>query len=296
MGDKSKVHSVRLFLIGGLMGIANIIPGVSGGTIAVVFSIYDDLMEALGNFITDKLKRWKYIRFLSLIFGGSIAAILLFSKLLKWSLENYTLMTIYLFIGLIIGSIPVIWNTLGKKHKLTFVNIISFLAGLALVVILSLLQTERSGFQSVEFASISLSIFDLLYYFICGAIAASAMIIPGVSGSFILILLGAYGTVLSAVSGLSSALSNLQITNELLNRIMILVALGVGVILGILVFAKIMSWALKHYFSNTMFIILGLIIGSIYQIFPGFEFNLNGFGAVITLVAGIFISLKFGKE
>ncbi len=296
MKDKNKIHSIRLFLIGGVMGIANIIPGVSGGTIAVVFSIYDELMEALGNFITDKAKRWQYIRFLSLIFGGSIASILVFSKLLKWSLENYTLMTIYLFIGLIIGSIPVIWNTLEKNRKIQLSNVISFLFGLALVIVLSLMQHETSGFEAVSIADMSINIFDLLYYFICGAIAASAMIIPGVSGSFILILLGAYATVLSAVSGLSSIFSNFQLTQELLNRLMIIGSLGIGVVLGILVFAKIMSWALKHYFVNTMFIILGLIVGSIYQIFPGFEISLNGLGAVITLAAGFFISLKFGKE
>jgi len=296
MENKNKAHSIRLFLIGGVMGIANIIPGVSGGTIAVVFSIYDELMEALGNFITDAENRWKHIRFLSLIFSGSIAAILVFSKLLKWSLENYTLMTIYLFIGLIIGSIPVIWNTLEKDRKINAANVIAFLFGLSLVIVLSLMQTETSGFESVSFGAMSLSLFDLLYYFICGAIAASAMIIPGVSGSFILILLGAYATVLSAVSGLSSVVTNFELSSELINRLMILGSLGIGVILGILVFAKIMSWALKHYFANTMFIILGLIIGSIYQIFPGFELNLNGVGAIITLIAGFYISLKFGKE
>jgi putative membrane protein len=295
MNEKNKTHSIRLFLIGGIMGIANIIPGVSGGTIAVVFSIYDELMEALGNFITDKMNRWKHIRFLILIFSGSLTAILIFSKLLKWSLENYPLMTIYLFIGLIIGSIPVILNTMEKK-KIEPAQIISFIFGLALVVVLSLMNSESSGFETVTFGGMSLSAMDLFYYFICGAIAASAMIIPGVSGSFILILLGAYAAVLSAVSGLSSLALTMELTPELLNRVMILGSLGIGVVVGILGFAKIMSWALKHHFTNTMFIILGLIVGSIYQIFPGFEFNLNGAGAVLTLVGGFFISLKFGKE
>ncbi len=295
MVDKKIIHSIRLFLIGGVMGIANIIPGVSGGTIAVVFSIYDDLMEALGNFITDKVNRWKYIRFLTTLFAGSIVSILIFAKVLKWSLEFYPLITIFLFIGLIIGSIPTIWNNIDRK-KIDISNVFSFLFGLSLVIILALLQTESSGFETVSFGNMSLTIIDIIYYFVCGAIASSAMIIPGVSGSFILILLGAYTTVLSAVSGISKLILNFQLTGELIARLSILSSLGIGVILGILVFAKIMNWALKHHFANTMFIILGLIIGSIYQIFPGFEFNLNGIGAIIILVFGFFISIRFGKE
>ena len=222
-------------------------------------------------------------------------AVLVFSKVLKWSLESYPLITIFFFIGLIIGSIPVIWKNIDRK-KIEVPNIISFFVGLSLVILLSLLQKESNGFESVSFENMSLTIFDLVYYFICGAIAASAMIIPGVSGSFILILLGAYTTVLSAVSGISNVILNFQITNELINRLSILGFLGIGVVIGILVFAKIMSWALKHHFANTMFIILGLIIGSIYQIFPGFEFNINGLGAIITLIIGFIISLRFGKE
>jgi putative membrane protein len=183
-----------------------------------------------------------------------------------------------------------------EKKKISFGNIIAFLFGLAIVILLSLMNNESTGFEAVSFAGMSLSLLDLLYYFLCGAIAASAMIIPGVSGSFILILLGAYATVLSAVSGLSELAIAMEFTPELMNRVMIIGSLGVGVVIGILVFAKIMSWALKHHFSTTMFIILGLIVGSIYQIFPGFEFNLNGIGAIVTLLGGFFVSMKFGKE
>ena len=83
------------------MGIANIIPGVSGGTIAVVFNIYGDLMEALGNFLTDKEYRWNHVTFLTILFGGAVISIVAFARLLSWAFDNYELMTVYFFMGLI---------------------------------------------------------------------------------------------------------------------------------------------------------------------------------------------------
>ena len=101
---------LRIFFVGGAMGIANIIPGVSGGTIAVVFGIYEYLMEALGNFLTNKEKRREYIIFLTALFSGSLIAIFALAWLLEQAFQHYPLPTVYFFIGLIIGSIPVVLN------------------------------------------------------------------------------------------------------------------------------------------------------------------------------------------
>jgi putative membrane protein len=287
-------HEIRLFLIGAAMGVANIIPGVSGGTIAVVFGIYEDLMEALGNFLTDKSKRWHYIKFLAVLFGGALISIISLARLLSWSFENYPLPTVYFFLGLIIGSIPVVIKS-HEDMKLSPTRISGFLVGLIAVIILALLQ-QGSGEEGSGAALGSLSIGDYIYFVFSGAIAASAMIIPGVSGSFILILLGVYWKVLGALSGLTSTLLSSGFTPEMITKISVLGALFIGVIIGMLVFARIMSWALKHHPAVTMYMILGLIIGSLYQIFPGFEFSLQGAISIITLITGIVISLKFGVE
>jgi len=90
--------NIRYFWVGGVMGVANIIPGVSGGTIAVVFGIYEKLMEALGNFMTDKEKRWHYIRFLVILFSGALLTILSLSPILHWAFQNHPLPTVYFFI------------------------------------------------------------------------------------------------------------------------------------------------------------------------------------------------------
>lgn len=287
-------HNIRIFLIGAAMGVANIIPGVSGGTIAVVFGIYEELMEALGNFLTDKDKRWQYIRFLIVLFAGSLVAILSLARVLSWSFENYPLPTVYFFLGLIIGSIPVVI----KSHSDMQIKLsrgIAFFIGLAGVVILALIQQSSGNNSGTEIYN-AFGLWDYLYFALCGAIAASAMIVPGVSGSFILILLGVYWTVLSALSGLTTSLATVGLSAETISRLTILGFLAIGVVIGILVFSKIMSWALSKYPSITMYLILGLIVGSVYQIFPGIEMSWHGAVALITFIVGIVISLNFGVE
>ena len=291
---EKKLKTVRLFLVGAAMGVANIIPGVSGGTIAVVFGIFEDLMEALGRFISDKQNRMYYIRFLAILFSGSLISILSLARFLDWSFENFPLPTVYFFLGLIIGSIPVVYRSYPDMKPNTS-RVSAFLIGFAGVVILALLQGSSSEPHTGMYA-LNLSIVDYLYYGLAGMIAASAMIVPGVSGSFILILLGAYWTVLNALSVLTSSLLQTGLTAEMMERIFLLGALGIGVTIGILGFSRIMSWALKKFPSITMYMILGLILGSIYQIYPGVEYSLQMIFAVVTFIIGIIISLKFGMD
>jgi putative membrane protein len=284
-------HYLRILVIGGAMGVANIIPGVSGGTIAVVFGIYEDLMEALGNFLTDKIKRWVYVLFLVVLFSGALVAIVSLAPFLSWAFANHPLPTVYFFIGLIIGSIPIVIRS-HDDMKIDMKRSIAFLIGLIVVIILALMQTDgASQGTAIDFASFS--IMDYLYFLFCGMIAASAMIVPGVSGSFILILLGVYWTVLASISGLTTILFQEGLTGEMITRLFILGSLGIGIVIGILGISRIMSWALKNYPAPTMYAILGLIFGSLYQIYPGFEFNWNGLIAVITLILGVVISLIF---
>ena len=287
-------YEIRLFLIGAAMGVANIIPGVSGGTIAVVFGIYEDLMNALGNFLTDRDNRWKYIKFLVLIFSGSLVAIVSLARLLSWAFEFYPLPTVFFFLGLIIGSIPVVYKS-HPEMKITSYRMLSFAAGLILVIVLALIQEGR-GEGGAGAVNLHADLLSLIYYIFSGAVAASAMIVPGVSGSFMLILLGVYWQVLGALSGLTASLVEEGFSPLMVDRLLVLGSLFVGVVIGILVFSKIMSWALKKYPASTMYLILGLIIGSIYQIYPGFEFSHRGLFALITFVLGIIISLKFGGE
>ena len=293
---EGSVYFFRLFAVGGAMGVANIIPGVSGGTIAVVFGIYEKLMEALAGFISDKEKRWQYIRFLTLVFSGALVSILLFARFLAWAFDNYELITVYFFLGLIIGSIPVVIRT-HSDMQIKPERILAFLAGLIIVITLAQFQGSDGVIEGATAQELLQLKWNNYFYFVfSGAIAASAMIIPGLSGSFILILLGIYRTVLDSLSQISKIRTLDAITPEIKVQIGIIVSLAIGVVGGILGFSRLMNWALKHYPALIMYFIIGLIIGSLYQIYPGFELSLQGGAAVLSLLIGFAIAIRFGRE
>jgi putative membrane protein len=285
---------IRLFLVGLVMGVANIIPGVSGGTMAVVFGIYEDLMNALSNVLTDKKNRKSYLLFLLILFSGALISVLTFAKALSWAFNHYELMTIYFFIGLILGSIPVVVKA---HHDMQFSSkrIIGLLTGMLIVIILAHFQ-DKSASAADMFDYRTVGILDYSYFILCGILSASAMIIPGISGSFILILLGAYRVVLESISGVSDIIIHQTYDSIALVKVFIIGSLAIGIVIGIFGFAKIINWAFKHYPAVTLYFIVGLLMGSIYQIYPGYELSWNGFGAVILFAVGILISLKFGKH
>ena len=171
----------------------------------------------------------------------------------------------------------------------------ALLIGMGIVIILAMMQSG-GGAASAESAVLNYGVLNFLYILFCGIIASSAMIVPGVSGSFILILLGTYWVILQSISKLTSEFFQAGFTNEMITRMLIIASLGIGIVIGILGFSRLMSWALKNYPAVTMFGILGLIFGSFYQLYPGVDFGMNGLGSIISFTAGIFISYKFGKE
>lgn len=253
---------IKLVFSGLIIGIANIIPGVSGGTMAVVLGVYEKLMEAIGEFFTNKEKRKEYFFTLLKIGLGAIVGIFLFAKLLKYLLTNYNEPTAFFFMGLILGSVPFVYKEIQNTNKKTpLLSGITFIIGFALVLILSF------AFKTVSTAdSVSLN-FNALGYvklIISGFIASGTMVIPGVSGSFMLILLGEYERILKMVSMVKSQTVWLP-----------LAVFGVGVVLGIIFFAKLMNYLLKHFHQATMAFILGLVLASLVKVYPGFsQFNI----------------------
>ncbi|MGL5577857.1 MAG: DUF368 domain-containing protein [Fusobacteriaceae bacterium] len=262
---------ISLFLKGIGIGVANIMPGVSGGTLAVVFNIYDKLVEAVGGFFgADKKKRMTYIKFLLPIFSGALIGILLFAKILQYLYINYPKMTGFGFLLLIIPSIPLIvkgekWN---RKH------IFSLLAGFIFTLIFIILgikfgvKGENLGIEKIFTLHYGIKIF------LAGTIAAGAMIIPGISGSLLLIMLGEYYNILftinNAVKNLITFLKNFSFTGVLSvllsDSFLILYVFGIGVLLGIIGFSKFIDFLLKKNRGVTLFFIDGVVTASVIQI------------------------------
>lgn len=245
-------QQIKLILKGAVIGVANIIPGVSGGTMAVVLGVYGDLIEAISNFITRKEKRRLYIAFLLKIASGALVAIVALSWVMDFLLINYPKKTYLFFIGLIAGSIPSIYNT-HDDMKLNLSSVISFLAGLLLILSFAWFFPEAEKTKDISFQYEVTSIGLILLLF-GGIFAGGSMIVPGISGSFVLVLLGQYRVVIKAIKEFNFIL---------------LGVIAVGAALGVWGFAKLINFLLKSFPKQTFYFILGLVIASLYPIFPG---------------------------
>ena len=281
------------FLKGIFIGLANIIPGVSGGTIAVILGIFDDLIDTINNFFRDIKKN---LGFITPITFGVLFSILFFSSILELCLKKYSLPTNIFFVGLIFGSISIIYKKAiknGAKKNYFLYTVISIL-----IVILA----SNFNKDSVTQINNDLSFIFLLKIFFGGLLAAIAMIIPGISGSFIMVLLGIYPTVINSVANISRCLLNLSDKNLLIQTGAIIFSLGLGLILGILLISRLISVLLEKFYSETYFCILGLIIGSIYGIFASpmtYQSGINNFMILISVISffvGAIISYFLGEK
>lgn len=261
-------------LFGLIIGIANIIPGVSGGTMAVVLGIYDKAIDSVSNFFSNIKKNFFFLLPLGI---GAITGIVLFSTLIKHLLSNYPMSTNFFFLGLILGSIPMIYKRT-TSSSFRPIYMLSFLIALAIMLVLTF---AFSDFISTELIS-SLTPLVIIRLILSSALAAACMILPGISGSMVLMILGVYTSILTAISEFN---------------IVFLLPVVVGIGLGLLGGAKVIDVCLRRAPTATYFAILGLIIGSIFPVFrnSGFVFNMEGLAAIIALIAGVFASLLLAQ-
>ncbi len=266
--------SIYTLLKGMIMGIANIIPGVSGGTIAVGLGIFDKLIEAINGFFKQPKK---HLPFLIPLAIGMIIGILLFSGVISYGLENYSFATNMFFVGLVVSSIPLIYNSSKEKNFKPSYYIYTII-GFLVVFLLALL--EKQGIETTT------SNVGYIKLFVAGAIASSAMVIPGISGSFMMILLGVYNILLVALDTLKNWLINPSDTTLLVESLKVLVPLGIGIIIGVLLIGKIIEFLFKKFHSQTYLVILGLIFGSVYAILTSSETYASGINAMV-IVSGV---------
>ncbi|WP_425076020.1 DUF368 domain-containing protein [Psychroserpens sp. S379A] len=244
------------------MGAADVVPGVSGGTIAFISGIYEELIESIDNLNLGVLKVWKKEgfktawtsingSFLLALFSGIAVSILSLAKLIKWLLHNEPILLWSFFFGLVLASILYI----GKQIKSWSPNIIM---AIIMTSILSYFITLAEPFATPD---------SPLYLLFCGFIAIIAMILPGVSGAFILLILGAYETAINTINDLRDGLftGNMTLFKDALINFLLL---AVGAIVGLKVFSKVLNWMFKHHKNLTLAILTGFMIGSLNKIWP----------------------------
>ncbi len=226
-----------------------LIPGVSGGTMAIILGIYDELISAVSNIF----KRFKYsFLFILQVAVGGIAGILLFSKLILNLIREYELPMMYLFMGAMLGSIPSLYKK-GNTGRFNPLNILWALIGAGLVYALNFLPKSSFTVVPSDFKSYAM-------LFLCGIIIAVALVLPGISTSHILLILGMYEAVWGAVSGLN---------------FVYLLPIFLGALTGIMLSAKILDRAMTRFPRQTYMLIIGFVLASIIDIFPGLP---SGFG------------------
>lgn len=254
---REKKEILGTVLKGMAIGVANVIPGVSGGTLAVLLGIYGRLTESIGNFfLVDIRKKKEYFLFLLQVAIGAVMGILLFAKIVEWSVQNYPRSTAGFFS---ICIIPTLFYLM-KPYKKTKKNIFFFILGccfLLVFIIISSFFKKETGVEITPevpktlFSFKGIPISYGLRLLVCGLLAAGAMIIPGVSGALLLLVLGEYYNILSYI---------------LHFQMIPLLYLMVGVAFGLVLFSKMIHWLLQKYEETTMFFISGIVLMSIFQI------------------------------
>lgn len=265
---KNFINIIKGFFI----GMATLVPGVSGGTMAIILGVYDDMIEGISSFFSNWKKNFL---FLAQIATGSIIGIIVLSRFFESVLEKYGLEMQYLFIGAILGGLPVLMKKANEKSKIKKTDYIYFILGFALTLIMA---TDTGAIVKLT-ASENLTGYILL--FLAGVIMAIALVLPGISGSFMLLALGLYDKTLNAIN----------------NRILVfLIPLLFGIAIGTLVSTKIINKCLHKYTSSTYMLIIGFVVGSIVTVFPGLPVGLQWISVSILMSLGFLLIFIIGTK
>lgn len=290
------MNIIRLFVNGFLIGIANIIPGMSGGTLALVLGIYERLITALRNIglqtVTSLLRVLTFQKsavdklrtelsridfgFLMVLGVGAVAAVLVSTKLIVYLLDSQHDATYGFFFGLVLTSIII---PLRMLRGFSWRELIILLVAGTFIVFIEELKKDAAVVTSEADKVVELSILTIITFFACGAIAISAMILPGVSGSFLLLAFGFYfpllGLIKDFMDGIPTLLSG-EITQLFLSQLLILTFFAFGCIFGILVFTRLLKFLLERYRNLTISFLMGLMFGSLYGLWPFRDYLMVG--------------------
>lgn len=258
---------IKNFLCGVAVGIANIIPGVSGGTLIVLLGLFDELMAAISDLFKidiswkNRLKAFKFILQVGL---GVVVGLVGFAKILEFLFVKAEIQTIMWFVGLILFSIPILKKNEMKGEK---INWIFFIIGILIIGLLAFFVPSKDE-VIVPIQDILTKNLNFVYFMtlvLLGAISGATMIFPGVSGSMVLMVLGHYHLFKGYVANVTSFEPKILIG---------LIFIAIGVLVGIVLSAKLTNWLLKKYHNQTMSLIIGLIIMSAITIIPLYGYNL----------------------
>ncbi len=279
---------IKNLLKGMVIGIANIIPGVSGGTMAVSMGIYDKLIHCLTHLFSEFKENLKFVIPIGI---GVVIALAGLPFVITPAFEHFPLQTNALFIGLIVGGLPAVWKKV-KGNSVRISHILPFLFFFLLVVGMAALgETEGKA------ADLSLSVMSVVKLFLVGIIASATMVIPGVSGSMVLLILGYYNPIVATIKEFVEALLSFDMP-EILRCCGILIPAGIGIVVGIFAIAKLIEILFEKFPLQAYWAIIGLIAASPIAILLVADLgNISVIGvltSIVTLLIGFVIAMKLG--
>lgn len=275
------------FIRGLFMALADSVPGVSGGTIAFIMGFYDKFINSLDGLIYgDKKAKKESLVFLIKLGVGWICGMVMASLILASLFERNIYEISSLFLGFIIFSIPLIIKEEKKELKGKYKNILFTIIGIILVIIITKLNPVSSKESIVDITHLNIGL--IFYIIIAGMLAISAMVLPGISGSTLLLIFGLYISILTGIK---------ETLHFNFSYLPALIVFGIGVIIGILSIVKLIKKALKKYRSATIYLVVGLMLGSIYAIImgpttlevPRNSLSLNTFNILFFIIGAIII-------
>lgn len=260
---------------GFFMGITEMLPGISSGTLMLLLGIYDQTLVAINELFTKRYR--KSLMFLIPLFIGMGIAIVTMSSLINYMLNTHPIITHFFFLGLVIGVIPMMFKLGNYKVEFKTVHYSIIVVVTVLLFLMDYFILEKSHVTSVEMSTTM-----LIWLFICGFLGASALILPGLSGSVILLMLGAYPILMYSISEFLSF--NFTVTP-------VLVAVGLGIIAGVLLTSRVLHYLLRVYPYLMYALIIGLLAGSVFPIFNGLPSRPTEWViSLLAFVLGLFIS------
>lgn len=268
-------------LKGFAMGTSDLVPGVSGGTIALLLGIYNQFIASISGIFSRRF--WPSFTFLIPIIIGMLLAMGSLSNLFNYLLSQHHIPTMFFFGGLIIGIVPYLLKISNYKTSFTTKHYMMVIAGIAILIVITLMNNGDK--HAGETLTLSTSL--IIKYFIAGMCASSAMLLPGISGSFMLLVFGVYGTVMLAIS---------EVVKLNFAGLPILLAVGFGVLAGFIISSKIIQYFLTHHKLMTFALIIGFVVGSLFAVFPGLPTNIvMWFVSLVVFIIGFIVSSTLGR-
>jgi len=257
-----------------IFGSTSVIPGISAGTLAIFLNIYEKFFT-LASFKNVKMN----LQFLTAFCFGCACGIFSISNIIMFLLDRFGQVMYFSFIGLILGMIPMIYVR-ASSEKIKMRNVFIFILSLLLMLIIAVTGSENLTNQTLEqLGGITIPI--LTWLFVAGMISAVALLIPGISGAVVMLIFGAYTVFVEAVSTFN---------------VIILAVLGAGMVVGCLAGIKIIKIMLRSYSQALYSSILGLILGSVFVIYPGFSFDVTGLLSVVFAAGFAVLAYFFSKR